>query len=193
MIAYASRQLKKHEQNYPTHDLELAAIVFALKIWRHYLYGQSCEIYTDHKSLKYIFDQRDLNLRQRRWLELLKDYDCTILYHPGKANVVADALNRKSMGSLAYIAVQRRHMVREVRNCLNDGVVLSVTNTGTMLAHVQVRSSLVEEVKQLQQEDDFCQGKKAQVEQGLSEGFRIDDDGTLWLNGHLEVLLTGDI
>ena len=86
--------------------------------------------------MKYIFDQRDLNLRQRRWLELLKDYDCTILYHPGKANVVADALSRKSMGSLAHIAVQRRHMVWEVRNCLNDGVVLSVTNTGTMLAHV---------------------------------------------------------
>ena len=124
----------------------------------------------DHKSLKYIFDQRNLNLRQRRWLELLKDYDCTILYHP-KANVVADALSRKSMGSLAHIAVQKRHMVREVKNCLNDGVVLSITNTGAMLAHVQVRSSLVEKVKQLQQEDDFCQRKKTQVEQGLSEGF----------------------
>ncbi|XP_055960628.1 uncharacterized protein LOC126668448 [Mercurialis annua] len=82
VIAYASRQLKKHEVNYPTHDLELAAVVFALKIWRHYLYGATCEIFTDHKSLKYIFDQRELNLRQRRWLELLKDYDCTIQYHP---------------------------------------------------------------------------------------------------------------
>ena len=84
-------------------------------------------------------------------------------------------------------------MVREVRNCLNDGVVLNVTNRGTMLAHVQVRSSLVEEVKQLQQEDDFCQRKKTQVEQGLYEGFRIDDDGTLWLNGRLVVPLTRDI
>ena len=82
VVAYASRQLKKHEQNYPTHDLEMAAVVFALKIWRHYLYGETCEIYTDHKSLKYIFDQRDLNLRQRRWIDLLKDYDCTILYIP---------------------------------------------------------------------------------------------------------------
>ena len=99
VIAYASRQLKKHEQNYPTHDLELAAIVFALKIWRHYLYGQSCEIYTDHKSLKYIFDQRDLNLRQRRWLELLKD-DCTILYHPGKANVVLRMLWVESLWAI---------------------------------------------------------------------------------------------
>ena len=95
VIAYASRQLKTHEQKYPTHDLELAAIVFALKIWRHYLYGEKCEIYTDHKSLKYIFTQKELNMRQRRWLELIKDYDCTINYHPGKANVVADALSRK--------------------------------------------------------------------------------------------------
>ena len=101
VVAYASRQLKKHEQNYPTHDLEMAAVAFALKIWRHYLYGVTCEIYTDHKSLKNIFQQRDLNLRQRRWLELLKAYDCSILYHPDKANVVADALSRKSAGSLA--------------------------------------------------------------------------------------------
>lgn len=82
VIAYASRQLKIHERKYPTHDLELAAIVFALKIWRHYLYGEKCEIYTDHKSLKYIFTQKELNMRQRRWLELIKDYDCTINYHP---------------------------------------------------------------------------------------------------------------
>ena len=95
VIAYASRQLKPHEQKYPTHDLELAAIVFALKTWRHYLYGEKCEIYTDHKSLKYIFTQKELNMRQRRWLELIKDYDCTINYHPRKANVVADALSRK--------------------------------------------------------------------------------------------------
>ena len=95
VIAYASRQLRPHEQKYPTHDLELAAIVFALKIWRHYLYGEKCEIYTDHKSLKYIFTQKELNMRQRRWLELIKDYDCSINYHPGKANVVADALSRK--------------------------------------------------------------------------------------------------
>ncbi|GKV23585.1 hypothetical protein SLEP1_g33294 [Rubroshorea leprosula] len=86
VIAYASRQLKLYEENYPTHDLELAAVVFALKIWRHYLYGETCEIFTDHKSLKYIFTQKELNMRQRRWLELLKDYDLTISYHPGKAN-----------------------------------------------------------------------------------------------------------
>jgi hypothetical protein len=95
VIAYASRLLKLHEQNFPTHDLELAAIVHAQKIWRHYLIGNKCHIFTDHKSLKYIFTQPDLNLHQRRWLELIKDYDIEIHYHPRKANVVADALNRK--------------------------------------------------------------------------------------------------
>jgi hypothetical protein len=96
VVAYASRQLRKHELNYPTHDLELAVVVHALKIWRHYLIRHKSDIYIDHKSLKYIFTQSDLNLRQRRWLELIKDYDLEIHYHPGKANVVANALSRKS-------------------------------------------------------------------------------------------------
>ncbi|GKE35626.1 putative reverse transcriptase domain-containing protein [Tanacetum coccineum] len=95
VIAYASRQLKVHEKNYTTHDLELGAVVFALKMWRHYLYGTKCVVFTDHKSLQHILDQKELNMRQRRWLELLSDYDCEIRYHPGKANVVADALSRK--------------------------------------------------------------------------------------------------
>ena len=86
VIAYASRKLKLHEGNYPTHDLELAAIVFALKKWRHYLYGITFEVFTDHKSLKYLFSQKELNLRQRRWMKFLVDYDCTIKYHPGKVN-----------------------------------------------------------------------------------------------------------
>ncbi|GKB43782.1 putative reverse transcriptase domain-containing protein [Tanacetum coccineum] len=95
VIAYASRQLKIHEKNYTTHDLELGAVVFALKIWRHYLYGTKCTVFTDHKSLQHILNQKELNMRQRRWLELLSDYDCEIRYHLGKANVVADALSRK--------------------------------------------------------------------------------------------------
>ncbi|KAL0541683.1 hypothetical protein IC582_021738 [Cucumis melo] len=106
VVAYASRQLKSHEQNYPTHDLELAAVVFALKIWRHYLYGEKIHIFTDHKSLKYFFTQKEPNMRQRRWLELVKDYDCEILYHPGKANVVADALSMKVAHSAALITKQ---------------------------------------------------------------------------------------
>ncbi|GJV04818.1 putative reverse transcriptase domain-containing protein [Tanacetum coccineum] len=95
VIAYASRQLKIHEKNYTTHDLELGAVVFSLKLWRHYLYGTKCTVFTDHKSLQHILNQKELNMRQRRWLELLSDYDCEIRYHPGKANVVADALSRK--------------------------------------------------------------------------------------------------
>ncbi|GKD91040.1 putative reverse transcriptase domain-containing protein [Tanacetum coccineum] len=95
VIAYASRQLKVHEENYTTHDLELGAVVFALRLWRHYLYGTKCVVFTDHKSLQYILNQKELNLRQRRWIELLSDYDCEIRYHPRKANVVADALSRK--------------------------------------------------------------------------------------------------
>nr|GFA21206.1 putative reverse transcriptase domain-containing protein [Tanacetum cinerariifolium] len=95
VIAYASRQLKVHERNYTTHDLELGSVVFALKLRRHYLYGTRCTVFTDHKSLQHILDQKDLNMRQRRWLELLSEYNCDIRYHPGKANVVADALSRK--------------------------------------------------------------------------------------------------
>ncbi|KAJ9556187.1 hypothetical protein OSB04_010801 [Centaurea solstitialis] len=111
VISYASRQLKDHERNYPVHDLELAAVVFALKLWRHYLYGTKCTLYTDHKSLQHIFNQKELNMRQRRWLELLKDYDCDLLYHPGKANVVADALSRKNHGDSVGVTLNRISVV----------------------------------------------------------------------------------
>ncbi|KAI3819877.1 hypothetical protein L1987_13729 [Smallanthus sonchifolius] len=106
VIAYASRQLKIHEKNYTTHDLELGAVVFALKIWRHYLYGTKCVVFTDHKSLQHIFNQKELNMRQRRWVELLNDYDCEIRYHPGKSNVVADALSRKDHVILHCVRIQ---------------------------------------------------------------------------------------
>ncbi|GJV93785.1 putative reverse transcriptase domain-containing protein [Tanacetum coccineum] len=103
VIAYASRQLKKHEENYPTHDLEFATVVFALKIWRHYLYGVKFIIYTDHRSLQYFLEKKDPNIRQRRWLDLLKDYDCEIRYHLGKENVVTDALSRKEREKVTRI------------------------------------------------------------------------------------------
>ena len=104
VVAYGFRQLKNHEQNYPTHDLELAVIVFALKIWCHYMYGEQFEVFSDHKSLRYIFTQWDLNLRQCRWMKYLEDYDFTLHYHPDKANVVADALSWKSLGVLYSVA-----------------------------------------------------------------------------------------
>ncbi|GJX80026.1 putative reverse transcriptase domain-containing protein [Tanacetum coccineum] len=91
VITYASRQLKVHEKNYTTHDLELGAVVFALKMWRHYMYGTKCVVFINHKSLQHILDQKELNIRQQRWLELLSDYDCEIRYHPGKANVILSA------------------------------------------------------------------------------------------------------
>ncbi|CAL9012416.1 unnamed protein product, partial [Prunus brigantina] len=113
-VAYASHQLKSHEKNYPTHDLELAAIVHALKVWRHYLYRERFELYSDHKSLKYLFTQNELNLRQRHWMEYLEDYDFDLHYHPGKANVVVDALNRNPQEIIASLYDQRWKMVESL-------------------------------------------------------------------------------
>ncbi|GJS08502.1 putative reverse transcriptase domain-containing protein [Tanacetum coccineum] len=119
VIAYASRQLRTHEENYTTYDLELGAVVFALRLWRHYLYGTKCVVYTDHKSLQYILDQKELNMRQRRWIELLSDYDCKIRYHPGKANVVADALSRKEKEPIrvrALVMTIHSNLPDQIRN-----------------------------------------------------------------------------
>jgi hypothetical protein len=115
VVSYASRQLRKHEENYPTHDLELVVVVHALKIWRHYLIGHRCEIYSDHKSLKYIFTQSDLNLRQRRCLELIKDYDVGINYHLGKANVIADALSFKKYCNATFAKRMKPELHQEIR------------------------------------------------------------------------------
>merc|ERR1711890_127150 len=109
VVCYGGRQLRAHEKNYPTHDLELAVIVFALKTWRHYLLGERFELFTDHKSLKYLFSQKDLNLRQQRWMEFLASYDFEIAYTPGKGNVVADALSRKRL-SLSPLFVEMKRL-----------------------------------------------------------------------------------
>ncbi|XP_075103258.1 uncharacterized protein LOC142177970 [Nicotiana tabacum] len=142
VIAYASRQLKAHEKNYPTHDLELAVVVFVLKIWHHYLYGVHVDIFTDHKSLQYIFKQRELNLRQRRWLELLKNYDVDILYHPRKANVVADALSRRSMGSLAHVEADKRTMMKEVHRLASLGVRLLDSEDGGVVLQNRLKEGI---------------------------------------------------
>ncbi|WVZ53891.1 LOW QUALITY PROTEIN: hypothetical protein U9M48_004778 [Paspalum notatum var. saurae] len=155
VIAYASQQLRKHELNYPTHDLELAAVVHALKIWRHYLYGQRCEIYTDHKGLKYIFTQNELNMRQRRWLELIKDYDMEIHYHPGKVNVVANALSRKSYANMAL---------------------------GFMMPHelsFEAEPTLEQEIREHQKDDEKLQEIRELLKLGKAPHFREDEQGTL--------------
>jgi hypothetical protein len=150
VIAYASCQFRKHEQNYPTHDLELAAVVHALKIWRHYLLGHRCQIYTDHKSLKYIFTQNDLNLRQRRWLELIKDYDLEIHYHLRKENVVADALSRKSYVNVTMVSRMPRELYEEFER-LNLGFI---THTeGITIQKSQLEDPKIQEIKKMIETD----------------------------------------
>ena len=163
VVVYASRQLKKHELNYLTHDLELAAVIFALKTWRHYLYGATCQIFTDHKSFKYLFTRKELNLRQRRWMELLKNYDCTIDYHPGKANVVADALSRKSIGSLAYMQTVQLPLMVELCEL---GVELRMHALGALFASFQQRPILVDCILGAQLEDPYLMSMRKKVEEG---------------------------
>jgi hypothetical protein len=138
VIAYASMALRPHEQNYPTHDLELAAVVHALKMWRHYLMGTHCNIYIGHKSLKYIFTQADLNMRQRRWLELIKDYDLEVHYHPRKANVVADALSRKSHCNCTVMDSRINTLCDELSK-MRIEVIPSVT-----LSHISIEPTLLD-------------------------------------------------
>ncbi|WVZ81487.1 hypothetical protein U9M48_028860 [Paspalum notatum var. saurae] len=179
VIAYASRQLRKHEVNYPTHDLELAAVVHALKIWRHYLFGNKCEIYTDHKSLKYIFTQNELNMRQRRWLELIKDYDLEIHYHPGKANVVADALSRKSYVNMA-VAFQMPFELCVEFESLNLGFVHH-----TKVATFKAEPTLEQEIRNHQKTDEKIQEIREQIKLGKAPPFREDEQGTVWYKNRI--------
>jgi hypothetical protein len=143
VVAYA---LRKHELNYPTHDLELTTVVHALKIWRHYLIGHKCEIYSDHKSLKYIFSQYDLNLRQHRWLELIKNYDLDIYYHLGKANVVADALSRKSYVNVPYVTQLSKDLCEEFKH-LNLSIMANTMG-------LEVEPTLEQDIRKGQLKDD---------------------------------------
>ena len=160
VIAYASRQLKQHEEHYPTHDLELAAVVHALKIWRHYLLGNTCHIYTDHKSLKYIFTQSELNMRQRRWLELIKDYDLEVHYHPGKANVVADALSRKSYCNCLTVRTMGLTLCQEMEK-LN----VEVIQQGS-LTNIIVEATIRDQVIAAQKENKGVAHIKERVRNG---------------------------
>nr|CAD40007.3 OSJNBb0052B05.10 [Oryza sativa Japonica Group] len=175
VVAYASRQLHPHEKNYPTHDLELAAVVHALKIWRHYLFGTRREVYTDHKSLKYIFTQPDLNMRQRRWLELIKDYDMGIHYHPGKANVVADALSRKGYCNATEGRQLPLELCKEFER-LNLGIVSS-----GFVAALEAKPTLIDQVREAQINDPDIQEIKKNMRRGKAIGFLEDEQGTVWL------------
>ncbi|KAL0543604.1 hypothetical protein IC582_018704 [Cucumis melo] len=175
VVAYASRQLKSHEQNYLTHDLKLAAVVFALKIWRHYLYGEKIQIFTDHKSLKYFFTQKELNMRQRRWLELVKDYDCEILYHPGKANVVADALSRKVSHSAALITRQAP-LHRDLERA---EIAVSVGAVTMQLAQLTVQPTLRQRIIDAQSNDPYLVEKRGLAEAGQAVEFSLSSDGGL--------------
>jgi hypothetical protein len=171
VIAYASRSLRPHEVNYPTHDLELAAIVHALKIWRHYLMGNHCNIFTDHKSLKYIFTQSELNMRQRRWLELIKDYDLEVHYHPEKANVVADALSRKvhcnclTVESCSETLCEELSKLRlEIVELGNLNAISAESNLYDKIVLAQLDDEGVQLIKQKLAEEDpkySCFGKDA--------------------------------
>jgi hypothetical protein len=179
VIAYASRQLRKHELNYPTHDLELAAVVHALKIWRHYIMGTKCQVYTDHKSLKYIFTQKDLNLRQHCWLELIKDYDLEIHYHPGKANLVADALSQKEHVRSAVVAQLPDEIVEDFRR-LNLGIVAHTEGVT-----IDVESTLEQEFRKGQIDDAKIQENRDLIIEGQGPEFTEDEQGTVWFKDRM--------
>jgi ribonuclease HI len=181
VIAYASRQLKVHEVNYPTHDLELAAVIHALKIWRHYLFGVKCRIFTDHKSLRYIFTQKELNARQRRWLELVNDYDLELLYHEGKANVVADALSRKSTHSVNSIRVMPDDLCKEFGR-----LSLSFARPGYVNA-LTAEPAYLQEIREKQRNDVRALHLRSEMEAGKAHDFEIDDMGSLRFRGRLYI------
>ena len=175
VVAYASRQLRIHEKNYPTHDLELAAVVFVLKMWRHYLYGSRFEVFSDHKSLKYLFDQKELNMRQRRWLELLKDFDFELSYHPGKANVVADALSRKTL-HMSALMVKELELIEQFRDL---SLVCEVTPKSVKLGMLKINNDFMKEIKEAQKNDMKVVDLIVGIDKAENNDFKIDEHGIL--------------
>ena len=183
VIAYASRQLKNHEKNYPTHDLELAAVVFALKIWRHYLYGEQFEVFSDHKSLKYLFSQKELNMRQRRWLEFIKDYEFTLSYHPGKANIVADALSRKTRDTLASLIDKEWKLIEDFINWKPFATEPGRILLSNLIVRPEILIRIVTEQSKDSQHEEFL--ARAQQEDDVS--FRLKEDGSILMNDRIWV------
>jgi hypothetical protein len=189
VIAYASRSLQPHEVNYPTHDLELAAVVHALKIWRHYLMGNRCNIFTDHKSLKYIFTQSELNMRQRRWLELIRDYYLEVHYHPGKANVVADALSRKVHCNCLPVESYSETLGEDLRK-----LRLEIVEQGN-LHTISVESNLYDRISLAQLNDEGVQLIKQKLTEDDPECscFHKDSKDVVWFEKRLVVPVNSEL
>jgi hypothetical protein len=181
VIAYASRQLRRHEEHYLIHDLELATVVHALKIWRHYLLGSICHVYTDHKSLKYIFTQSELNMRQRRWLELIKDYELEIHYHQDKTNVVEDALSRKASCHCLTVKTSDITLCQEMEK-LNLGMIQHGT-----LNQLKLESVLLQKIIDTQRSDEGMKHIHEKMKAGKANCFRKDDQGIVWFNNRIVV------
>ena len=164
------------------HDLDLAAFVFALKIWRHYLYKEKFEIYTDYKSLKYMFSQKKLNMRQRRWMELLKDYDCEILYHPRKPSKVEDVLSWKLTMVVASMMVKKWNLLREIPN---SKFRLDVNNLASVMATLSIQPKIIQRIKALQQSDPEIAKIRGKTLEGKKPDFQVSDDGMVRFRGCL--------
>jgi hypothetical protein len=184
VVAYSSQQLKIHEKNYPTHVLELAAVVYALKTWRHYLFGQKCDIYMDHKSLKYIFTQSELNMRQRRCLELIKDYELEIHYHRGKANVVAYALSRKSQVNMLAAHPMPYELAKEF-----DRLSLEFLNNTQGVA-IELEPTLEQDIRKSQKDDEKIHEIRKLIIDGKGKDFHEDAEGVVWFK---DILCVPDI
>ena len=179
VISYASRKLKAHEKNYSTPDLELVAVVFLLNIWLHYFYRAHVDVFTDHKSLPNVFTHKECNLRQRRWLEFLKDYDMILHYHRRKENVVADALSRLSMGSVTHVEEERKEIVKDVHRLARLGVrLMSISNSGAAVQN-GVEYYMVVRVKEKQDSDPILLELKGAVHNQRVEVFFQGGDGVL--------------
>ncbi|GAU10196.1 hypothetical protein TSUD_418680, partial [Trifolium subterraneum] len=183
VVAYASRQLKPHEENYPTHDLELAAIIFALKIWRHYLYGVQFALYSDHKSLRYLFDQKELSMRQRRWMEYLKDFDFELNYHPGKANVVADALSRKAL----YASEILMHQCGLYEKFRDMNLNVTYRKDGVKLNRIEITCDLRSTIGSAQEKDMDLQRRIGKPE------FTVANDGVIQFGNRICVPNDADL
>src|SRR5574338_465797 len=191
VIAYASRQLKPHETKYATHDLELAAVVYALKLWRHYLLGAKFILYTDHKALKYLFSQKDLNMRQHRWVEFLAAYDLDILYTPGKANKVADALSRQhaKVAMLMMEEFKDLTMLTDLEIDENSGISMEIVEeerSKGRLSLITLQSNLVLKVAKMQEEDqDLAEKRSFLLKKEEVKDYHIDVKGYLRYKGRI--------